>query len=415
MTEAPKRIAILGAGQAGLQTVVSLRQLGHEGEIVLVGEETEPPYQRPPLSKGYLKGEMERERLYLKSEDFYAENKVELRLGVRGVSIDTAARRVQLSEGTALDWDALVIATGARARRLDLHGADLGGVLELRTMADIDRLRPQAVAGVKVLVVGAGYIGLEAAAALTQMGANVEVLEAAPQVLGRVTGPEIGEFFFEKHKAAGVGVRLNARLSEFVGEGGKLGGARLADGEVIGCDVALVGIGVIPNLEIAQEAGIRCANGICVDEQARTSAKGVYAVGDVALRPLTHYRREGRLESVHNAIEGGKIAAASILGAAPPPIDVPWFWSDQYDVKLQTAGLWTGADTSVVRGEAASGRFAVFYLKDGAVIAVDAVNSPPDFIVGKKLVAAAARVAPEELSDTSISMKDIGAKALSSS
>lgn len=415
LTGKSQKVVVLGAGQAGLQTVVSLRQLGHEGEIVLVGDEPEAPYQRPPLSKGYLKGELERERLYLKGEDYYAEHDVSLRLGVRAEAIDTAARTVRLSDGATLDWDALVIATGARARRLDVHGADLDGVLELRTMADIDRLKPHARAGVNVLVVGAGYIGLEAAAALTQMGARVKVLEAAPQVLGRVAGPEIGQFFLETHRAAGVEIMLNARLSEFVGEGGKLTGARLAEGDIVDCDIALVGVGVVPNMEIAEQAGIRCGNGICVDEHAQTSAEDVYAIGDVALRPLTHYRREGRLESVHNAIEGGKIAAAAIMGAPPPPIDVPWFWSDQYALKLQTAGLWTGADESVLRGEPQSGRFAVFYLKEGAVIAVDAVNSPPDFIVGKKLVAAGARVAPGELGDTSISMKEISAKALSPS
>ena len=413
MGDIPQRIVILGAGQAGAQTAVSLRQLGHTGEIVLIGDEPEPPYQRPPLSKGYLKGELERERLYLKGDDYYQEHDVKLRLGLRAETIDTAQNSVMLSNGETLGWDALVIATGARARKLNAPGADLPGVLELRTLADIDLLKPHARAGVSVLVVGAGYIGLEAAAALTQMGVKVKVLEAAPQVLGRVTGPEIGGFFLDKHRASGVEIMLGARLDGFVGENGKLTGARLASGEVIACDVALVGIGVIPNMEIAQQAGLACGNGVIVDDHARTSHPDIYAIGDVALRPLTHYRREGRLESVHNAIEGGKIAASAILEAPPPPVDVPWFWSDQYDIKLQTAGLWNGADTHVVRGEPESGRFAVFYLREGALIAVDAVNSPPEFIVGKKLVATAARVAPGDLNDTSISMKDIGAKVLS--
>lgn len=407
-----QRIVILGAGQAGAQTAVSLRQLGHTGEIVLVGEEPDAPYQRPPLSKGYLKGELERERLYLKGDDYYAEHGVKLMLGVRAETIDAAANRVTLSTGEQLDWDSLVIATGARARKLSAPGSDLPEVLELRTLADIDLLKPHARKGVSVLVIGAGYIGLEAAAALTQMGVSVRILEAAPQVLGRVAGPEIGAFFLDKHRASGVELMLNAKLDSFIGEGGKLTGARLADGETIACDVALVGIGVVPNMEIAQAAGIACGNGVIVDERARTDHPDIYAIGDVALRPLTHYRREGRLESVHNAIEGGKIAAAAILDAPPPPIDVPWFWSDQYDVKLQTAGIWAGADASIVRGDPESGSFSVFYLKAGAVIAVDAVNAPPDFIVGKKLVAAAVSVAPTELSDTSLSMKDIGAKAL---
>lgn len=413
MGNSPQRILIIGAGQAGLQCAVSLRQLGHAGEIVIVGDEPEAPYQRPPLSKGYLKGELERERLYLKGDEFYADHDVKLRLGARVESIDPDAMSVKLQDGETLRWDALVIATGARTRKLTVPGADLPGVLDLRTLADIDRLKPHARSGVKVLVVGAGYIGLETAAALTQMGAKVEVLEAAPQVLGRVAGPEIGAFFLKKHRSEGVEIRLDARLDRFVGEDGKLTGAVLADGEELSCDVALVGIGVVPNMEIAAQAGVVCGNGVVVDEHARTSNPDIYAIGDVALRPLTHYRRDGRLESVHNAIEGGKIAASAILGAPPPPVDVPWFWSDQYDVKLQTAGLWNGADASVVRGDPESGRFAVFYLKEGALLAVDAVNSPPEYIVGKKLVAAAARVAPADLGDTSISMKDIGAKALS--
>jgi 3-phenylpropionate/trans-cinnamate dioxygenase ferredoxin reductase subunit len=411
MAGAAQRIAIIGAGQAGGQTAYSLRLGGFEGAITLIGDEPAPPYQRPPLSKAYLKGEMEAERLYLKPVEYYPEHQVDLITGNAATAIDLAGRRVELERDPAIGWDKLVIATGARPRRLQLPGAALAGVLELRTLADVDKLKAVAVAGKRIVVVGAGYIGLEAAAVSAQLGLLVTVLEAMPQALARVAGPEIGAFYTAIHREAGTDFRLGAKLEGFEGSG-HLTGARLAGGEVIPCDIALVGIGVMPNLEIAQAAGLNCGNGIVVDASMRTSHPDIYAIGDVAWRPLLHYGREGRLESVHNAIEGGKIAAASILGGAPHTLEAPWFWSDQFDLKLQTAGLWTGADQRITRGDPQSRSFAVFYLKEGRVIAVDAVNSAPEYVVGRKLVAASATVAPGELADKSISMKDIGARAL---
>ena len=405
------RVVIVGAGQAGAQTSISLRLMGYEGQIVVIGDEPAPPYQRPPLSKGYLKGELSEDRLYLKPESYYSESNVDLRLSTRATRLDSQAKTLELEDGQKLDWDALVLATGARPRRLAVSGAKLEGVLELRTLGDVDQLKPYAREGVRAVVIGAGYIGLEAAAVLSYMGGNVTVLEAAPQVLGRVTGPEVAQFIVSRHQKSGVEIRVDAKLEGFVGSD-KLEGVQLAGGEVLPCDVALVGVGVLPNIELAEEAGIACGNGIIVDEWMKTRAPDVYAIGDVALRPLQHYKREGRLESVHNAIEGGKIAAAAILGKDMPTIDVPWFWSDQYEIKLQTAGLWTGADTRVLRGDPETGKFAVYYLKDGVIIAVDAVSSPPDFIVGKKLVAAHATVAPDVLRDTSRSIKEISAAAL---
>lgn len=413
------RVAILGAGQAGCQAAVSLRQLGHDGSIVMIGDEPAPPYQRPPLSKGYLKGDLDADRLWLRPSEFYSENAIELRLGCTATRIDLAARRVDIENGAAENFDALVVATGARPRRLPVPGADLAGVLVLRTLADVDLLRPLVVQGARIVVVGAGYIGLETAAVARQLGAEVTVLEAAPQVLGRVAGPEIAAFYTDVHRKAGVDIRLGVKLEGFEAAAnapGRVGAVRLGDGTRIACDAVVVGVGVLPNLEAAQAAGLACANGIVTNEDCRASADGastvaVWAVGDVASRPLVHYGRPHRLESVHNAIEGGKIAAASILGAAHPAEEVPWFWSDQYDLKLQTAGLWTGCDVRVVRGDIASGRFAVFYLAtDHRVLAVDAVNAAPEFVVGKRLVAASARVAPGELADTSITMKEIAAR-----
>jgi 3-phenylpropionate/trans-cinnamate dioxygenase ferredoxin reductase subunit len=412
MAGSPQRIVIIGAGQAGGQAAYSLRLGGFAGEITIVGDEPAPPYQRPPLSKAYLKGEMDAERLFLKPLDYYVEHRIELVTSEAATAIDLLARTVALSGGRQLSWDRLVIATGARPRKLSLAGAELQGVSELRTLADVDRIKQAAVAGARLVVVGAGYIGLEAAAVGAQLGMKVTVLEAMPQVLSRVAGPEIGAFYTRVHREAGTDIRLGARIEAFEGIG-SVSGVRLADGEIIPADFVLVGVGVLPNMELALAAGLTCGNGIVVDAQMRTSHPDVFAAGDVAWRPLVHFDREGRLESVHNAIEGGKLAAAAILGAAQPAIEAPWFWSDQFDLKLQTAGLWTGADETVVRGDPGTRAFAVFYLKEGRLIAVDAVNSAPEYIVGKKLVAAKAKVAPAELVDKSISMKDIGARASS--
>ena len=412
MSETPQRVVIIGAGQAGGQTAYSLRQGGFAGDITLIGDEPAPPYQRPPLSKAYFKGEMDAERLFLKPLDYYAEHRIELVTGEAATAIDLAAKQVSLAGGRMLSWDKLVIATGARPRKLTLPGADLNGVTELRTLADVDRLKKLAKPGAGMVVIGAGYIGLEAAAVGVQLGLKVTVLEAMQQVLSRVAGPEIGAFYTRVHRDAGTDVRLGARIAGFEGIG-SVTGVRLGEGEILPADLVLVGVGVLPDIEIAQAAGLVCGNGIVVDEAMRTSHPDVFAVGDIAWRPLVHYGREGRLESVHNAIEGGKLAAAAILGANPPPLEAPWFWSDQFDLKLQTAGLWTGADERVMRGDPADRAFAVFYLKEGRLIAVDAVNAAPEFIVGKKLVAAKAKVAPGELADKSISMKDIGARASS--
>jgi 3-phenylpropionate/trans-cinnamate dioxygenase ferredoxin reductase subunit len=411
MASGIEHVVVIGAGQAGAQAAYSLRQSGFEGALTLLGDEAYPPYQRPPLSKGYLKGELEADRLFLKPGSYYSDNRIDLVTSAAPVRLDLAARRVEFQAGPALGWDRLVIATGARPRMLTLPGAGLDGVLALRTLADVDQLRPYLTTGARLIVIGGGYIGLEAAAAACRLGVSVTLLEAAPQLLGRVTGPEIADFFLRTHRAAGVDVRLNAVIEGFEGTG-RVSTVRLAGGERLACDVVLVGIGVIPNLELAQQAGLVCGAGLIVDRFGRTSHPDVFAAGDLVQRPLVHYGRVGRLESVHNAIEGGKIVAASILGLPPPPEEAPWFWSDQFDVKLQTAGLWTGADQRVVRGDPESGRFAVFYLKEGRILAVDAVNAGPEFLVGKRLAALSARLAPSELADVNLSMKEIGARAL---
>lgn len=407
-----EKIVVIGAGQAGAQAVQSLRLFGYDGAITLVGDEAALPYQRPPLSKAYMKGELAEDRLYFKPSAWYEDQKVETLLSQSVEGIDRAAREVHLQHGGKLPYDALIIATGSRPRALPVEGADLANVFDLRGLSDVEHIQPKMIPGTKLVIIGAGYIGLEAAAVARQLGLEVTVLEMADRVLARVTSPVISEFYESLHREHGVDIRTGARLDKLAGADGKVTHAVLADGETIEADMVLAGIGIVPNIELAADAGIACNNGIIVDEDARTNDPRVFAAGDCTVRPLAHYARTGRLESVHNAIEQGKLAAAAIMGKPRPNIDCPWFWSDQYDVKLQIAGLSMGHDEVVVRGDQSAGKFAAFYLKNGRLIAVDAVNSPPEFIASKKLIMTGAVVAADRLSDTNISMKEIAAEAV---
>lgn len=401
-------IVIIGAGQAAAQAIASLRQGGYDGAVTLIGDEPALPYQRPPLSKAYMKGEFEESRLYFRPASWYEDQNINLVLGQRVTAIDRAARCVRFEEGGSAAYDKLIIATGARARQCPVAGADLDGIHDLRTLADVGRIRPQMVEGRRIVIVGAGYIGLEAAAVARQMGLDVTVLEMADRVLARVTSPVISEFYETVHTDEGVTIRTGARLASFKGDSA-VAAAMLDDGSEIEADLALIGIGILPNAELAEEAGIECNDGIVVDEDARTSDPDVFAAGDCARRPLVHYGRDGRLESVHNAIEQGKLAAAAILGKPRPKEDCPWFWSDQYDLKLQIAGLSQGHDDIILRGDPASRKFAAFYLKGGVLIAVDAVNAPPEFMMAKRMIVARSMPDPAQLADQTISMKDIAA------
>ncbi|MEL6858257.1 MAG: FAD-dependent oxidoreductase [Pseudomonadota bacterium] len=404
-----ERIVIVGGGQAAAQACASLRLFGFSGEITLIGEEAALPYQRPPLSKAYMKGELAEERLYFKPAAWYEDQNIDTVLSVRATGIDRSAQTVALEHGGSVDYDALIIATGSRPRALPIAGAELDGVFDLRDLSDVDRIRPRMIAGQKLVIVGAGYIGLEAAAVARQLGLDVTVLEMADRVLARVTSPIMSQFFDDEHTRQGAEIRTGAMLSALKGDDGKVTKAVLADGSELAADIVLVGIGILPNVELAEAAGIACSNGILTDRDARTNDPRVFAAGDCAARPLVHYGRKGRLESVHNAIEQGKLAAAAIMGKPRPPEDCPWFWSDQYDLKLQIAGLSQGYDETVVRGDPETRKFAVFYLQNGKLIAVDAVNSPPEFLASKKLIMTGAHLAPETLSDTSKSMKEIAA------
>ena len=397
-------IVIVGAGQAGVQAVASLRAEGFAGAITMVGDEAFAPYQRPPLSKAYLLGTFERDRLFLKPDAFYRESACELILGIGVQAIDRVAKTVSLSDGRALPYDMLFLATGTRVRPIRCPGAGLAGIHYLRSIADVDRLRPALEKGKRLAVVGGGYIGLEVAAVAAKHGLDVTVFEALKRVMARAVSRPVSDFFEQVHRAAGVKLLLNTGVEAFEGTG-KLKAVR-AGGKSHPADLALVGIGVVPNMELAKAAGLPCEDGIVVGENCATADPAIFAAGDCTW----HVGREGiplRLESVQNAIDQAKHAALAMVGKPRPYHEVPWFWSDQYDLKLQIAGLARTSDHIVVRGNPASRKFAVFHLRDGAVAAVEAVNAPLEYLVGRKLIADGARVAPERLSDVAVPMKNL--------
>jgi 3-phenylpropionate/trans-cinnamate dioxygenase ferredoxin reductase subunit len=398
-----EHLVIVGGGQAAAQAVQSLRQQGFAGPITLLGEEPYPPYQRPPLSKKYFAGELPRERLFLRPAAFYVEKSVALEQGARVEEIEPAARRVRLRDGRTLAYDRLLLATGSRVRALEVPGADLPGVHYLRTIADVDAISTSLAPGTRVLLVGAGYIGLEVAAVARQRGFEVTVLEAADRVMSRTVSVEVSAFYEACHRAAGVAIHCGAAVKELHGAA-RVTAVETADGRTFGCDIVIVGIGIVPNVELAAGAGLACSNGIVVDELARTADPHIVAAGDCTNHPLPLFERRVRLESVPNAIHQAKVAAATLLGTAAPYSEVPWFWSDQYDLKLQIAGLSTGYDEVVVRGDPAARSFAAFYLRGGRLLAVDAVNCPREFIAGKKLVANRARIGADVLRDASVDL-----------
>ena len=396
---------IAGAGHAGGQTAISLRQAGYDGRIVVCGSEPVPPYQRPPLSKKYLSGELASERVFLRPESFYAGHDIELRLGNAIEEIDPIGRTVRSEDGASLAFTDLVIATGSRPRRLDAPGADLGNVFYLRTLADADAIGKALVPGRRLVVVGGGYIGLEIASTAKGLGLEVCVLEAADRILGRVTAPEMSDYYTRAHRARGVDVRLSTSIAAFEGSGTVRGvdcGA-----ETIPTDIVVIGIGIVPEVGLAVSAGIECNDGIVVDERCATSADHVWAVGDCTRHPNPILGRTLRLESVHNALEQARTAAANIAGAPARYEQVPWFWSDQFDLKLQMVGVSQSYDTIVRRGSMAADDFAMFYLKEGVLIAVDAVNRPREFMACRKLVPQRPAIDPVKLADESIPMQEM--------
>ncbi len=412
MSEArTRRVVVVGAGQAGGEAVQRLRAADPNIEITLIGEEPAAPYQRPPLSKKYLAGELEMDRLLLRPSSHYEQEHIALLAGRRVVWIDRAGKRVRLDGGQELSFDTLILATGSKPRKLPLAGADLAGVHTFRTAADVDAIRESFRPGAKLVVFGAGYIGLEVAAVARQRGLDVTVLEAAVRPLARVTSPEVAGFFLDEHTSKGVRFALNTQAAIIKGVE-RVRAVGLADGSEIPADLVIVGVGITPETSLAQQSGLTVENGIVVDKMMRTSDPSIYAIGDCVCRPLVHYGdRMGRLESVHNAIEGGKIAAAAIMGQTPPVEEAPWFWSDQYDLKLQIAGLSTGYDRIVLRGSPKERAFAAFYFNGSRLIAVDAVNRPAEYLGAKQLIQRGKSVAPEALADLSKPMKEIVAAA----
>ncbi len=379
------RAIIIGAGQAGAQAAQSMRQAGFDGEIVMFGGEAEPPYQRPPLSKAYLQGDLDKDRLYLRPPAFYEQQKIDLRRDAPIAAIDRVAKTVTTNSGETLSYDKLLIATGAPPRRLACLGADLKGIHYLRTIADSDALCPVLSGGGRIVIVGAGYIGLEVAASARKAGLDVTVLEMADRVLARVAGKEISAFYENLHRTHGVDLRLGAALDHFEG-GEKVEAAALKSGEEIACGAVLVGVGAAPATALAEAADLRIANGVWTDERARTSDSDIYAAGDCASHPSQIYERRLRLESVPNAIEQAKVAGANMAGGNAVYDAVPWFWSDQYDVKLQTVGVSEGADETILRGDPAAKKFSVWYRQRGRLLAVDAVNDPAAFAISKRLI-----------------------------
>jgi 3-phenylpropionate/trans-cinnamate dioxygenase ferredoxin reductase subunit len=396
-------IVIAGAGHAAGQAAASLRQARYEGDIVIIGDEPHIPYQRPPLSKQYLSGEQGIERVYLRAEKFYADKNITLNLNTRVESISVEEKSVATSAGTTLEYDNLLLATGSRARLLPVPGSNLEGIHYLRSIADVDSIRDAMLAGNKLVIVGGGYIGLEVASVAVTRGLEVHVLEMEERILQRVTTPTMSAYYHNLHTSRGVHLHTSTTVSGFSGNGSV---KRVECGDnSFEADLVIVGIGIVPNVEVAQAAGIECDNGIVVDDHCRTSAPGVYAAGDCTNHPNPLLDRRLRLESVPNAMEQARVAAANICGGDKVYASIPWFWSDQYELKLQMVGFSSDGDTEVIRGDMATNQFAVFYLKDGAVVAADAVNSPREFMICKQLIGKP--VAADALADPATDLKSL--------
>ncbi len=404
------RLVIAGAGHAAGQAVATLRQHDFDGQIVLVGDEPHLPYQRPPLSKKFLAGELAAERLYFKPASFYEDPQIELRLETTVTAIDRGARQLAVDGGSPVDYDELIIATGARARALPIPGIDLPGVHALRSIADVEGIRAELDSARRVVIVGAGYIGMEVAAVTRTLGLDVTVVEMTDRVMSRVVSPEISDFYQIEHTNRGVKLRLGTSVTALEGRK-RVRCVETSEGDELPADLVIIGIGIEPNTELASAAGLDVDDGIVVDDRCRTSDPHIYAIGDCTRHPNAIYGRSLRLESVHNALEQAKTAAANLCGVEAHYSQVPWFWSDQYELKLQIAGLSDGYDDVVIRGNPAEKRFSCVYLLEGRIIAVDAVNSPKDFMQSKALIAERAMMAKDGLADPDRSLKELAADA----
>ena len=396
-------IVIIGAGHAAGQAAASLRQAKFEGPITIIGDEAHVPYQRPPLSKQYLAGTQLADKVYLRAEKFYADKDIQLMLDTRATQFDPSTKTINLDNGETIAYEKLLISTGSRPRKLSIEGSDLSGIHYLRTMDDVDGIRADVKPGANLVIVGGGYIGLEVAAVGIELGMNVHVLEMEERILQRVTTPEMSAYYHKLHTDRGVHIHTQTGVTGFSGNGSveKV----LCGDESFDADIVIVGIGIIPNIEIAEEAGIHCDNGIVVDDHCRTSDPDIYAAGDCTNHPNPLMNKRLRLESVPNAMDQARVSTANMLGDDKVYAAIPWFWSDQYDLKLQMVGFSADGDSQVLRGDMDTHQFAIFYLKDGKVVAADAVNSPKEFMLCKQLVGKPAD--PAKLADPETDLKSL--------
>ena len=401
-------VVIVGSGHGGAQTAIALRQRGFAGSIALVGEEPDLPYERPPLSKEYLAGDKPFERIMIRPAQFWADRAVTMLPERRIIAVDVAAHTIVDADGRAIGYGALVWAAGGHARRLSCTGFDLRGVHGIRTRADVDRLVAEIPAARSVAVVGGGYIGLEAAAALAKRGLPVVVFEAQSRLLARVAGVALSAFYAAEHRAHGVEIRTDAVVDCLEGANGTVTGVRLGSGEIVPADIVIVGIGIVPSVAPLLAAGAEGGNGVLVDANCRTTLPDIYAIGDCALH-ANAFADDAviRLESVQNAVDMANSAAAAIVGTPQPYAAVPWFWSNQYDLKLQTVGLSIGHDEEIVRGDPASRSFSILYRRDGRVVALDCVNATRDYVQGRALVVAGSTAAAAMLADSSRPLKSV--------
>lgn len=404
-------VIIVGAGHGGAAAAIALRQNGFAGSILLIGREREPPYERPPLSKEYLAREKPFDRLLIRPVQFWAAKGIDLRLGTEVLAVDAQARSLSLSNGDTVTYTKLIWATGGDARRLTCAGAELAGVHTIRTRADVDRLAAELASGRRhVVVIGGGYIGLEAAAVLVKLGCQVTLVEALDRVLARVAGPQLSAFFETEHRAHGVDLRTNATVDCLLGANGQVSSVRLATGEILPADMVIVGIGIIPATSALAEAGAICPNGVAVDDLCRTSLPDIYAIGDCAVFRCRHADGASvRIESVQNANDMAITVARSICGIDHSYNALPWFWSNQYDLKLQTVGLNIGYDQAVLRGRIEDRSFSIIYLKSGLILALDCVNAVKDYVQGRKLVESGGLFDLVSLADPTLPLKNLAA------
>ena len=401
-----EKIVIVGAGHAAGQVITLLKQKKYAGEIILIGEESYLPYQRPPLSKKFLANKLAIDRLYLKPTEFYDDSTIKKYLDTKVISINRKKKNVELSNGEEVSYNKLVLSVGSRVRRLNINSPKLHGIHYLRKIDDVISIKSELNKKKNIVIIGGGYIGLETAAVTRELGHNVTVLEKDSRLLSRVVSPEISDFFEIEHARNGVKLKLSTSVIDFYGDK-RIESLKTSNGEIIPADIVIIGIGIKPNFELAEDANLKVNNGIIVNDVCQTSDSNIYAVGDCTIQPNEIYNRNIRLESVQNALEQAKIAVGNICGENKTKIQVPWFWSDQFDLKLQIAGLSDGYDKTIVIGKPSDRSFACLYFKNNRLIAADAINAASEFIMSKKLIASKKTIDTDKLENKTIDLKDL--------